>query len=212
MIFVTFMKLFGNSLLVKFATASGILSLLPAIIFVVWGFVSPDVHLNPSAWWRWDWEGSDGPTVGSESWYMDEWHQGQPPAAKGSLLPSSSGSEAGHTDGYIDMHSKWNLQLLLSFTLWMNSGYLGLGALAAGVDNPKRTFPLIVVTLMPFVTCVVIAPFLVALSVDDDITHYEDGYFATVAEKVAGPWLKDLFLAGSLICLGAWAKTTHVVP
>ena len=128
-----------------------------------------------------------------ERWVrMDSGHEGS------AAIGSSSGSW-----GEVES-TQW--ELLFSWMLWLNSGYLGLGALAAGVDNPKRTFPLIVVTLIPFVACVIIAPFLVSLSVDDALNHYEAGYFSDLAEKVAGPWLKDCFVRKS-----AWFFTGVLV-
>lgn len=62
---------------------------------------------------------------------------------------ASSSMSSGSGDGDMMAETQWSL--LISWMLWLNSGYLGLGALAAGVDNPKRTFPLIVLTIIPFV-------------------------------------------------------------
>ena len=63
--------------------------------------------------------------------------------------------------------------------------YVGLGSLAAGVDNPKRTFPLVVAALIPFVLVVVISPFMVSLSVDNNVANYDAGYFSDLAFNVA---------------------------
>ena len=73
----------------------------------------------------------------------------------------------------------------MSWQLWLSSGYVGIGSLAAGVDNPKRTFPLVVAALIPFAYFVVISPFLVSLSLDNNIDNYDAGYFSTLAKNVA---------------------------
>ena len=62
--------------------------------------------------------------------------------------------------------------------IWLNSGFLGLGALAAGVRDPSRSFPLLVVSLCPFVFLVNTAPFFVSLCISDDRTMYDAGYFS----------------------------------
>ena len=66
--------------------------------------------------------------------------------------------------------------LMLSWMLWVNSGYIGLGCLAAGVEDPKRTYPRIIGTLIPFVLLVIITPYMLALSMDDATNHYDAGY------------------------------------
>ena len=80
----------------------------------------------------------------------DTWMKWEWPAA---------GSDSGSDSGSWSDNKPIQWELLISWMLWLNSGYLGLGSLAAGVDNPKRTFPLIVLTLIPFVLCVILLPF-----------------------------------------------------
>ena len=229
-IFVTCLKLMGNDILVKFAMTSGVVSLSPAFVFIGWGLVSPHIHLDPAAWWRTDWVWNSTHSVHDHSGSSDAGVWTEPAslatslatgldwtaaAVGGESLVTDAGSHGGGTgtaaagaDDCTHPGCPIQWELLISWMLWINSGYLGLGSLAAGVDNPKRTFPLIVATLIPFVAFVIVAPFLVALSVDDNIDNYKAGYFSDLAEKIAGPWLRYCFLGGSLICLvGLYANT-----
>lgn len=177
---VTCMKLMGQDVVVKFATLASIVSLAPAFIFCGWGFAT--VELKPERWFRW--------TTGVSG------------SDAGDAIGSSSGS-------WGDVKEiEWTL--LISWMLWLNSGYLGLGALAAGVDNPKVTFPLIVVTIIPFVAVIIIAPFLIALSVDDTMNNYNAGHFTDLAADVAGPWLKDCFTVGAIMCMVALYANTVI--
>jgi amino acid transporter len=179
-VLVTCMKLMGPEVVVKFAELASFVSLAPAAVFVLWGFAT--VPLKPERWVRWD-TGVSGSDAGD-------------------ALGSSSGS-------WGDVKEiEWTL--LISWMLWLNSGYLGLGALAAGVDNPKVTFPLIVITIIPFVAFVIIAPFLVSLSKDDVLNHYEAGHFTDLAEEIAGPWLKDCFTVGAIMCMVALYANTII--
>jgi hypothetical protein len=87
--------------------------------------------------------------------------------------------------GHPPVHNETQWALLVSWQLWLQAGYVGLGSLAGGVDNPKRTFPLVVAALIPFVFFVVISPFLVSLSVDGNVDNYNAGYFSDLAKDVA---------------------------
>eukprot|EP01047_Picozoa_sp_COSAG01_P022275 COSAG01_NODE_1317_length_10750_cov_1.790536_14_plen_88_part_00 len=66
----------------------------------------------------------------------------------------------------------------------MAAGYLALGSLAAGIDEPSRTYPRVLMLLVPFCAAVYILPFFVSLSVSEDLTKYEAGYFSIVADTV----------------------------
>ena len=99
------------------------------------------------------------------------------------------------SDGMID------LPLLLSWTIWLYSGFSSLGAMAGEVERPQRTYPLVVMLLLPLVVALNIVPFAVAISLDGDHSHFKAGYFATLARRLAGPWLQLLFVAGANISL-----------
>jgi amino acid transporter len=67
-----------------------------------------------------------------------------------------------------------------------------------------------VITIIPFVACVIIAPFLISLSVDDVLNHYVAGHFTDLAEVVAGKWLKDCFTVGAIMCMVALYANTII--
>jgi hypothetical protein len=96
--------------------------------------------------------------------------------------------------------------------IWLNSGYLGIGSLAAGVANPSRSFPLLVVALCPFIFAVNVAPFLISLCVDDDPSNYESGHFSVIAEQVAGQWLRHCMLVGAVVCTVALYANCIIIP
>jgi amino acid transporter len=105
-----------------------------------------------------------------ERWLVFE-HGGLAPAAVAdgsAALGSGSGSWGEVRD------VEWGL--MISWMLWVNSGYIGLGCLAAGVEDPKRTYPRIIGTLIPFVLLVIITPYMLSLSMDDATNHYDAGY------------------------------------
>ena len=56
-----------------------------------------------------------------------------------------------------------DLALLLSWGLWLYSGFFSLGALAGEVKNPSRTFPLVIVIMMPLVATLNIWPLAVSV-------------------------------------------------
>ena len=138
---VTVVKLFSAEMLERLTTISGMVSLAPAVVFVFWGVCT--LKLKPGDLWLWDLSGEA----------LD---------ASENLTSSLSSVD--------DEPKDVTWELLISWMLWTNAGYVGLGSLAASVDNPKRTFPLLVGTLMPFVVCVIVSPFIVSLAIDDDIS------------------------------------------
>ena len=57
---------------------------------------------------------------------------------------------------------------------------------------------------------VIIAPFLVSLSVNDNMANYKAGYFSDLAEDVAGLWLKECFTVGAVMCMVALYANTII--
>lgn len=100
-----------------------------------------------------------------------------------------------HTEGDVD----WSL--LVSWTLWLYCGFFSLGTLAGELKNPSRTFLISIAVLFPAVLVLNTLPLLVALSYDDEISHYKEGYFNVIAGKVAGNWLAFSFQIGANVCL-----------
>ena len=130
-----------------------------------------------------------------------------------SLSNAAASSVAGGSgsSGWIQPdETQW--KLLVSWTIWLNSGYLGIGSLAAGVENPARSFPLLVGTLCPFIFAVYISPFLISLCVDDDPANYESGHFSRIAEQVAGVWLRHVMTISAVVCTVGLYANCIIIP
>lgn len=127
----------------------------------------------------------------------------------GSLLPTAIfviyGSKDFKTDTWTTTDTDANgngvdLALLLSWGLWLYSGFFSLGALAGEVKNPSRTFPLVIVIMMPLVATLNIWPLAVSVSIDDDRANYKAGHFDKLATELAGEWLGISFVIGAFFC------------
>ncbi|KAL1496492.1 hypothetical protein AB1Y20_016446 [Prymnesium parvum] len=111
-------------------------------------------------------------------------------------LPHLDLSHAAATQGPIDP------ALLLSWSLWLYSGFSWLGHLAGKVDSPRRTYLGCIAVLLPLVTTLNLLPFLVSLSLDPITAHYaQPAYFNHLAGRLAGPWLQTLFTIGANVSL-----------
>jgi len=106
-------------------------------------------------------------------------------------IPSLEPKAWSRTDGDIDA------ALLLSWVLWLYSGFAWLGNLAGEVEAPQRTYVAAMAVLLPLVSTLNLLPFLVSLSIDADTSHYSAGYFEELARVVAGKWLEVLFVIGA---------------
>ena len=196
----TLLKLLGNDVLVTFATVLGVGSLLPTGIFILWGLLGPagEFPCVNTAF--------QNPNYPNYTLHTDTeegtpalWHKD----CSGVKLRPSLWIVTVDPDA-----PPVNMDLLLSWLLWLYSGYLSLGTLAGCVDNPQRTFPLVIAMIMPFSILLNMVPFWVALSMDADTSHYEDGYFSELAKVVGGEWLATGFLIGSNVCLiGLYSNT-----
>jgi hypothetical protein len=85
--------------------------------------------------------------------------------------------------------------------LWLYSGFFSLGAVAGDIDQPKRTFSVVIATLLPLVMLLNVIPLAIALSVDQNLDNFEAGFFNKVASELAGPWLGYCFVAAANVCL-----------
>jgi len=152
-------------------------TLLPCVLLVVAGLPS----LRPSAWLDAGGYGGGGGGYGGDG---------------GAVGGGGGGGDEGEEEA-VD----W--PLLLSWVLWLYSGFSSLGSLAGEVAAPQRTYPRAICVLFPLVVGLNLAPFLVCLSVDSERRHYveSDGYFATIAGRLAGPWLATLFSGGAFVSL-----------
>ena len=90
--------------------------------------------------------------------------------------------------------------LLLSWMLWLYSGFFSLGSLAGQVREPQTTYQRVTAVLIPVVTVLNVVPLLVSLSLDDERTHYTPGHFNTLAGVLGGVWLQKAFFVASILC------------
>ena len=123
-VLVTIMKLMGPDMVIKFAELCSMISLVPAFIFLVWGFIA--VPVKPERWFQFNFDEQSGFNN----------------TASPSLLSTSDGTSfTGGTFASEDpyYHSavglpadlpKTNWALLVSWQLWLQAGYVGLGSLA----------------------------------------------------------------------------------
>ena len=91
--------------------------------------------------------------------------------------------------------------LLLSWTLWLYSGFSSLGCMAGEVERPKTTYLTVIGVLFPLVLALNLLPFLVSVSLDADRDHYHAGYFRVLAQRLGGSWLRVTFTAGANVAL-----------
>lgn len=91
--------------------------------------------------------------------------------------------------------------LLLSWALWLYSGFSSLGSMAGEVERPNRTYPIVVGVLLPLISALNVLPFAIALSLDPVAAHYQAGYFGTLAGRLSGRWLELTFACGANISM-----------
>ncbi|KAJ1639745.1 amino acid permease-domain-containing protein [Pavlovales sp. CCMP2436] len=87
-----------------------------------------------------------------------------------------------------------DVPLMLSWVIWLYSGFSSLGTIAGECDKPHVTYVRTIAILFPLVIALNTLPFMVALSIDPDVTNYKevDGTFAS---RVV-PWLLDVPVSG----------------
>eukprot|EP00040_Diaphanoeca_grandis_P021267 m.113253 g.113253 ORF g.113253 m.113253 type:complete len:524 (-) comp28258_c0_seq1:51-1622(-) len=93
-----------------------------------------------------------------------------------------------------------DVSLMVSWVLWLSSGFFSLGCLAGEVHNPSRTYPLVIVIIIPLVALLNIWPLAVSLSMDQDRFNYEAGHFDELASQLLGDWLGYAFVIGAVFC------------
>ena len=73
------------------------------------------------------------------------------------------------------------------------------GTLAGDVHNPKKSFPLVLLILVPVVFVQTVVPLALALGVSTDLGMYSVGFYSTLGREVAGPWLDVMITVGAII-------------
>lgn len=102
---------------------------------------------------------------------------------------------------WLDNEGDTDWGLLLSWIMWLSSGFMSLGALAGEVTDPKRSFTITLAILLPLTTLLNIVPLAFCLWVEQDQDMYNPGFFADLAERIAGQWLSYAIVVGGNVCL-----------
>jgi amino acid transporter len=164
---ITLIKLKGLELIVKLSTLMSVLSLLPCVI---WVFISLP-HLDFGKIFRMT--ENDAPPIDhcagpdhSSTLAFDLGYDG--------ALESGSASGHGHGHGGgggagDDAPPTIDISTLWSFIMWLNIGWIGLGALAGQVRDPATIYPRATAVLFGVSLLVNIVPVMVAVSL-----HPED--------------------------------------
>ena len=85
----------------------------------------------------------------------------------GEEYPSCSWSETGGNDC-----TGVNLSLLTAYTMWLYCGFLSLGSLAGELENPKQSYIIALMILIPIVLIVNCIPLAVSMSLDHDRNNF----------------------------------------
>eukprot|EP00039_Didymoeca_costata_P008861 m.117795 g.117795 ORF g.117795 m.117795 type:complete len:556 (-) comp14261_c0_seq2:1726-3393(-) len=100
-----------------------------------------------------------------------------------------------------DEYGDTDFVLLVSWGIWLNSGFISLGVLAGQVDNPNRTYAIVLALLFPIIISLNILPPAVANAIDVNRTTFTTGKFTQLAGEVGGDWLKFSFGVGAVACM-----------
>jgi amino acid transporter len=100
--------------------------------------------------------------------------------------------------------------LLIATSIWQFCGFDSLGAVSGEVSNPRRNFPMAMIVTVLLMAVVYLLPTIAGVSAEPDVTAWEAGYFATVADTLPncengwlGHWISIAGAASSLSLLNA---------
>lgn len=102
---------------------------------------------------------------------------------------------------FFNADAEVDFSLLISWLLWLYSGFVSVGTVAGEVQRPTRTFPIVMGLLIPTVILINAMPLTVAISQDPNSLNFASGYFAPLAEELAGLWLGVSFIVAAQLCL-----------
>mmetsp|Transcript_4981 Transcript_4981/g.7551 ORF Transcript_4981/g.7551 Transcript_4981/m.7551 type:complete len:517 (-) Transcript_4981:27-1577(-) len=101
-----------------------------------------------------------------------------------------------------------DIGLFVSLLLWNTCGYDSAGTCAAEVENPGKIYPRAMVITIVVTTLVYVLPIMVGVSVAEDYSLWNDGYFVIIGELIGGYPLKLFILvAGCVSALGLLNST-----
>ncbi|MFN7124229.1 MAG: amino acid permease, partial [Hydrogenophaga sp.] len=86
----------------------------------------------------------------------------------------------------------------VSTLLWNYQGWDSLGCIAGEVNDGGRTYPLGIGIALILIVITYLAPVAVGVSLDPNLSNWSEGYFETLARRLA-PWLSGFMLAGSTV-------------
>ena len=87
----------------------------------------------------------------------------------------------------------------LALGLWLYSGYEQLSSVAEEVENPQRTYPRALVTVVPLSVATYFLPTLFSLAALGNWEKWHTGYFSTAAQLIGGSWLGIPITIGAMI-------------
>ena len=102
--------------------------------------------------------------------------------------------------------------LLVSWELWLYSGFVGISAMAGEVENPRRSFTIMIASLLPMLMLMNAVPLMVSLGIDDNVENYEAGYLDVLADKLTdGKWLGWMFTIGAQVVMVGLFNSQSIV-
>lgn len=111
-----------------------------------------------------------------------------------------------------------NLALFSSTVLWNMQGWSELGALAGEVQNAEIVFPRGMMMAAVLVVLAYASPVLFGVALQPDLTKWQDGFLADLAQDVA-PWLSGFVLVSASLAnlstfitsMAAYSRTLQAV-
>jgi amino acid transporter len=83
--------------------------------------------------------------------------------------------------------------------MWNYMGWDNASTVAAEVDEPRRTYPRAMLLAVAIVALSYIVPIAAMAGTGIPRGAWETGSWATLAALVAGPWLRDILVAGGML-------------
>ena len=214
---MTVVKLMGRSVLEYLSTVLAVIALAPSLIYwpaglakagVDWEYVlsvegdpctllATEVACTAPNATSCTW--SDDPLLGAAA-------GADPDGSDDSSWGSWSDSEGPGCEGL-------DLSLLVSYVLWLYSGFMSLGTLAGELADPVRAYWTALLILVPSVVTLNCMPLIVSVTLDHDRNNFSPGYFQVLAGGVTGDWMKTVYFIGSQVSLyGLCAQATPPAP
>jgi amino acid transporter len=83
--------------------------------------------------------------------------------------------------------------------MWNYLGWDGLSTIAGEIRNPRKTFPKLLAITVPLVTAIYFFSILAGLAGGTNWEAWTAGYFSTVADNLAGPFVAGWLTIGGLV-------------